>query len=231
MIISRKDFADLCGKEVSYINVYISRGKIVTTPDDKGKIDTDNALNKLFKKRCKDAEKKKKEKEKIQQKKKVEKKKVEKIDTGKLYDEVVEKISKEAAKEANDKQNEVSEDVVSWDLRKKIADALKAEQQAEKERLNVEKLMGNLMPVDLVQQIITINIQDIFRTYDQDIVNQASIFCDIMAGGDRTKLAQVIAKLRTHLEHIIQKVEKSAAKEVENVIKEYSQTRSRGEKK
>ena len=231
MIVTRQDFADLCGKKVSYINVYISRGKVVVTPNDKSLIDTDNALNKLFRKKLKDLAEKKKNNPKAQKPKEKPKTEKEPVDTEKIYNDVVEKLSEESAKESNKKQNEESDEVVSWDLRKKIADALKAEEQAKKEALNVQKLMGNLMPVDLVEQIIRINIQEIIKGIENDSINLASIYCDILAGGDREKLAELIGKIRVFLESIIKKVQISAAQEIENVIKDYSVSRGKGEKK
>ena len=47
---------------------------------------------------------------------------------------------------------------MSWDARKKKADALQAERKAELTQLQVEKMMGSLMPVDLVETIFRINI-------------------------------------------------------------------------
>jgi len=47
-IVSRKQYAELCGDIVQKIDVWISRKKISTIPDNKKLIDTDNAINAAF---------------------------------------------------------------------------------------------------------------------------------------------------------------------------------------
>lgn len=47
-IISRKQYAELCGDIVQKINEWIKRGKISTFPDNIKLIDTDNAINSTF---------------------------------------------------------------------------------------------------------------------------------------------------------------------------------------
>ena len=234
MIIKRQEFADICGRDIGYISVYISRGKIVTVPGDSSKIDTDNPINKAFKKRCKELA------EKPKRVSKAGKKNAQRVIENPekvaedLYNSVVQKFEQEPSPETrakSNKKNKEDEAIVSWDLRKKIADTLKAEKQAEKEKLTVEKLMGNLMPVDLVEQILRVNIQDIFKSFENDLINLASIYCDILAGGDRKKLADLVGKMRNHLEGTIEKTRISAAQEIENVVKDYADTRNRGERK
>ena len=86
--------------------------------------------------------------------------------------------------------------MLSWDARKKRADALKAESSAEKEALAVKKMMGQLMPTELVEQILRINIQNIFKEFGAGSLNIASTYCDIMANGDRTLLGEIELSLR-----------------------------------
>lgn len=47
-LISRKEFAELCGDRLDAINVWIKRKKIWTVPDNKKLIDTDNPINSAF---------------------------------------------------------------------------------------------------------------------------------------------------------------------------------------
>lgn len=234
-ILSRADFAATCTTDVKKLNVYVSRNK-VAVHGDKGKlIDTENPLNKIFKKNCLKLEKEKTIQQKEKKLKPAAAAKLEKI-----YNEVVEvfkpeekiytKPESEEQKAKREKQNDDDETEYEWDLRKKIADAKRSEMLAEKAQLEVEKMMGNLMPVDLVQRIITVNIKDIFKTFENDLENLASIYCDTLAGGDRTKLAAVMLKIREKLTSNIKRIKETSAKEIETVVDEYSETRNRGER-
>jgi hypothetical protein len=223
-LVTRKEFAAICGKSVNYINTGVTRNKITVLPSKL--IDTDNPLNKIFKKNCN------------QLNKKATVKPAPKTTTEKFKEEVTETETlifskKETAEEkaARMKQNAEDEENLSWTARKTRADALNAERKAELAQLQVDKMMGSLMPVDLVEMIIKVNIQDIFKTFENSAINLASIYCDILANGDRTKLAELTGKLRHEISGIVQRVKESAAAEVENVIVEYAETRNRGEKK
>lgn len=246
-IVTRAEFAELCKVTTNYINTYITR-KQVATCGEKGKlIDTDNPLNKLFKKKCLQNQKAAKTGETAQKKKDVVTKKATKVVSitggeaqkeetiSQLYNQVVERMHTQpetpAEKKKREDQNKKDEELVDWDMRKKIADALKAEEQAKKERIAVDKLNGRLLPTDLVQQIVSINIRNINITYENDLINLASIYCDILAGGDRSKLAQIVNAIREKLTENIRKASATAAIEIENAIDDYSEVRSRGERK
>lgn len=232
-LVTRKEFAELCGKEAAYINVYITRKKISVLPSKL--IDTENPLNKIFKANCKKIEKATVEKgraEKREKKQPAPKPAKEYIEEN--YKKVVEVFTPEetpAQKKQREQQNEDDEEVIEWDFRKKVADALRSERAAEKAQLEIEKMMGALMPTDLVQQIFTVNTKDIFKTFETDLINIASIYCDILAGGDRAKLAEIIIKIRGKLTENIKRIELTTEAEIENVIANYAESRSRGERK
>jgi hypothetical protein len=237
-LVTRKEFAEMCGVDVNYINTYVSRKKISVLPSKK--IDTDNPLNVIFKKNLKKTQKEKLEEQRAEKRERKTVPKVEELSEfekkrlAKLYAETVEVFTPEETpreRREREKQNEDDKETVSWDLRKKIADAKRAERAAEKELLMVEKMMGNLMPVDMVEQILRVNIQDIFKTFENELINLASIYCDILAGGNREKLADIIKKIRHKLEDTVKRIETTAAQEIENVVSEYAESRSRGERK
>lgn len=234
-LVSRTEFAEICGVSTGYVNMYVKRKKITVLPT--GQIDTENPLNIAFKRNLIANRNKGVREKRIIEKKKVEIKESIEKQIAEQYKDIVQTVEvftpKETPKQRKqrEKQNESDAEALSWDLRKKIADTLKAERSAEKEQLAVEKLMGNLMPVDMVEQITRVNTQDIFKSFENELVNLGSIYCDILAGGDRDKLAELIKKIRQKLEFVIQKTEKSSLQEIENVIQDYAEVRSRGEKK
>ena len=244
-LVTREEFAVLCKTTVGIVNTNVSREKITVS----GKlIDTLNPLNKVFMKlyKARASEKARggvKSKPAARQTKPKQYEPLTNVEyINDIYNDIVEKIDgngnktfepyeSAANKKQRAKQNKDDGESVDFERRKKVADALKAEWQAEKEQLQVEKMMGNLMPVDLVEEIIRINIQDIFKTFENDLINVASIYCDILAGGDREKLSKLVATLRQHLTRNVDRVKQTAAKQVESCINEYSETRSRGERK
>lgn len=240
-IVTRKEFAELCGKTTNYINTYIIRNQVSVIPPDGKLIDTENPLNILFKKKCKSIERNKTEEErKTRKETKKNPTEFEKLigqaaENLGMSEDVIEKIytkpESAAQKKARLEQNEKDEEEMSWDARKKKADALQAERKAELTQLQVEKMMGSLMPVDLVETIFRINIQDIFKNFESGCINLASIYCDILAGGDREKLAEITGKLRLELSQIISRTKTNAAQEIENAVAEFADARARGERK
>lgn len=218
-IITRTEFAALVGKSPGYINTYIGRNKImlIESGPDKGKIDTDNALNLHFQKNLKRKERGA-----------VKKKTVPKA-TLATSKKVVPKQT-EAEKKNDLEQKKLSAEYAKWERRKEKANAIRAEKEAELKTLQVEKMMGQLIPVDLVHQILKINIQNVFVSFESELINIASIYCDILAGGDRGKLSEIITKMRHNLERIIDQTKKNSAKEIEGTVDEYSETRNRGER-
>jgi hypothetical protein len=227
-LYTRKEFAAVCQTTAAVVTTNINRGKIVLF--DK-KIDSENPINKAFFDRYynKHEAKVKKQKVKATQVKEIDE----------LYNSVVEtkvKTIKQKKKEAKtDKRrkeaNKEAEIIVDWDLRKKKAETLLKERQAEKEKMQLEKLAGKLLPTDLIFNIVRIHNTSIFATFQNDIENQASIFCDILAGGDRKMLAKLNDKLSGLLSAAVKNAEDVAEQSIKNAVAEYAQTRNRGERK
>ena len=227
-IVTRKEFAELCGKSVNYVNTYVVRNQVAVLPNKM--IDTENPLNILFKKKCKSIDRNREvEARKERKQKKNTPNPEEEVTSEPIY--IYSKKESAEEKSARLRQNEADEEQLSWDARKKRADALQSERKAELSQLQVEKMMGSLMPVDLVEAILRINIQDIFRNFESSCINLASIYCDILGAGDREKLAEITGRLRQELSTIIKRTETSAAQEIENVIADYADSRNRGERK
>lgn len=220
--LSKDEFASICRTTPAIISTNIHRNKIIFNKETK-KIDSDDPINKAFFKKYK---KMYEEKEAMQTVSK-------KIDT--LYDEVVEKATKKVSKKEVDEEKKKSkaksQEILDWTERKLVADALLQEARAEKEKLNLEKLAGKLIPVDLVFNILNIHNHDIFATFQNDAENLASVYCDILAGGDRKRLSEITTKLGEKLNDAVKRAKEVSISSIEIAIDEYSEVRSRGEKK
>lgn len=224
---TRKEFAALCHTTVLVVNTNKSRGNIIVG-DDK-KIDSENALNKAFF-------------EKYQKKFNEDRKTINELKKNpeKLIEQPVKKTTskktslKSATKKPTkqeQKTNELSQQIVDDAARKKKADADLQEYKAAHEKLKMDKLAGKLIPVDLVFQILNIHNKSIFSTFQSDAENLASVYCEILAEGDRRKLAELMTKISQIIDDNVNKSRDMAEIELENAIDEYSETLNRGQRK
>lgn len=216
--LNRKEFAAFCRTTGDIVRVNISRGKIKEIiRAGKSTIDTEDPINQKFYKRY-NAGPVPKEQKKTTKK------------TRKPPNETTEP-SKGPKKSLEKTINSADFETEDWDTRKTIADALLQEAKAEKERMAVEKLAGKLLPVELIFTIVQIHNRTIFTTFQNDLDNFASVYCDILAGGDRKKLSEISGKLAQKLADTIQRAADVAQSSVENAIDDYQETRNRGERK
>jgi hypothetical protein len=220
--LNKEEFAAMCHTTVAIINTNINREKIVY--DKKAKlIDSDDPLNKAFFRKYMS----------MSEQKKIRVPKDE--DIAKLYDKVVQKATADVETQQKEtkraKQHDKSQKNVDMAERKLAADTLLQEAKAEKEQMNLQKLAGKLIPVDLVFAILNIHNHDIFATFQNDVENLASVYCDILAGGDRKRLAEITGKLSEKLNDSVTRAKDVALSSLENAIEDYRETRSRGESK
>ena len=203
-LLSTKDFAEFSGVKIATLRQHIKRGKV----EKKGShIDTDHPTNVVYL---------------TEQWAK----------NGKPAPEPAQIEEKPNFENAPFKKNEkaVAVKAGDWALRKKEADALISERRAEELRLKNQKLQGELMPIELVQKTLVINIQSIFRSFEASAENIASIYNERL-GGDRAALTEMITRMREELERAIVLAKQKSKEEITALMKEYAATRSRGEKK
>lgn len=227
-IVSRIEFASMLGITTGIVNMNVSRKKIETLPDKR--IDSEAPLNVVFAKLRRQKQRKdvivasaaRKEVREVKKEKAI-----------KVIEKEVIVYSQPIPEKPPRKKRKTESDADDDDLitRKLKADTLKAERDNELKQLQLEKMMGKLIPVDLVHGILKVNIQNIFTSFENELENIASEYCDIMADGDRSKLARVTTNMREVLHRIIGDTKNNSAKEIKGVIDEFSVVRSRGERK
>lgn len=228
-LVSRKEYAAISKTTVSNVNVYVSRGKVIV--EDDGLIDTDNPINKMASDNWIKLHFEKEEKKKLDALRKEAQEKVQSQHKIKGYEKPkVEKAVKRGRKPKS-RADKKTEFILDMDKRKKQADVLLQERKAEVEKLKLDKLAGKLIPVDLVFQVLNIHNKSIFATFQSDVENLASIFCEILAEGDRSKLSEVTQKISEKLIETVEKSRDLADLEIDNAVAEYAETRSRGERK
>ena len=240
--VNRKIFAELAGLSSGNLSNYIKRGKII--PNDDGTIDTEFELNKIF---LENRKKLKEEKDNPKPKKEViqdlpfledvmeeveiepepepilepqvfPQKKEKK--PSKLLLPVKEKVAATPPVEIILNGEKVNAKELA--LRKQVADVLKVERDAEKKKLEIEKLQGKLMPIELVEQILSINLNTVFKEFEASIFSQVQMF---IPSNDREEIATTTEKIRFSLADVIEKAREESADQIEAIINDYSQAR------
>ena len=228
-LVSRKEYAAISKTKVSNVNVYVKRGKVII--EDNGLVDTENPINKMATNNWIKLHFEKEEKERIDSLRREAQEKVQSKNEINGYEKPqIEKAVKRGRKPKS-KVDKHTEELLSLDQRKKQADVLLQERKAELEKLKLDKMAGKLIPVDLVFQVLNIHNKSIFATFQSDVENLASIFCEILAEGDRSKLSDVTQKISEKLIETVNKSKELAEMELDNAVSEYAETRSRGERK
>jgi hypothetical protein len=228
-LVSRKEYAAISKTTVSNVNVYVRRGKVIV--EDNGLVDTENPINKMTTNNWIKLHFEKEEQRKLDALRKEAQEKVQSKNEIKGYEKPkVEKAVKRGRKPKT-KVDKHTEELLSMEQRKKRADTLLQERKAELEKLKLDKMAGKLIPVDLVFQVLNIHNKSIFATFQSDVENLASVFCEILAEGDRSKLSDVTQKISEKLVETVKKSKELAELELDNAVAEYAETRSRGERK
>ena len=240
--VNRKIFAELTGLSSGNLSNYIKRGKII--PNDDGTIDTEFELNKIFlenRKKLKDEKDNPKPKKELIQDLPFLEDVMEEVEIepepepilepqvfpqkkekkpSKLLLPVKEKAAATPPVEIILNGEKVNAKELA--LRKQVADVLKVERDAEKKKLEIEKLQGKLMPIELVEQILSINLNTVFKEFEASIFSQVQMF---IPSNDREEIATATEKIRYSLADVIEKAREESADQIEAIINDYSQAR------
>ncbi len=203
--LSLKDFANAVGVTYDTAKKHVQRKKIFKGTD--GKIDTENPQNVIY------INEQTKGSGLFKSSHTVEVKKSSEVKSKKQTDEVT-------------GQTESQKQYLELDYRKRVAEAQLKERENELKRIQLEKMAGNLLPVELVEKILVINIQSIFKNLESEMENMASIYVT-----DRSILSNVTLKQKELLVKIVEKSKEDSFVEIENAINEYQEVRSRGERR
>jgi len=134
-----------------------------------------------------------------------------------------EKIEKDLAKRHNQTLLEI-------DIAKRQADLHNVQRTAEIKQMQLEKIMGNTLPLDQVMSLMAINYKAIFKSFHSQLKNIASTMVQNL-GGTKDDLNAIMIELEQALNHIKETSKENSNDDIERLIEEYSQVRSRGERK
>lgn len=254
--VTRKEFAAMCGDTPQTLNVNIGRNKITLHPEDKRRIDPNNPLNKDFMIRRRvynfldpdidptpksvviipESKPKKEKIVALKPEKEVKKEKPIKVTEPKPV------TPQQLQKEKFDKEDKPTQRVLAMQMsrdqkrvdqeqHKKDQDLALTQLRIEKEQFYLNKAAGKLLPVDMVSDILTRQANTIFKEFEKGVELLATIFCNIMAGGDTKMKVRIVADGKRMLTQSIEKAGVSAKKEMEVCVDQYSESLMRGQKK
>lgn len=239
--VSRQDFADLCGVDMDSLRTYISRKKVIVH-GEKGKfIDTSNPINKAFRDKRKSNADSKKEMQDIIARIPVNQRKGKPDSFNDDEDDdnpLPESLSPEAllalfAGNKGGRQGKGGDDSESMQryIKMKIkGDGELVAAKVIKENIQIEKLSGSLLPIDLVHSIQEVYCKSIFNSFENGCQNFASLICARLVNGDMTLYTQLVGELMAILQKCVDDAGRQAEDDIDRLIDEFSISKGRGEK-
>lgn len=208
-LYTKAEYAQECGVSRAHISMAIKRGKLIIGDDDK--VDSDNALNKLYKATCAENASKKGQPVKVPEIK------------GKRAP-LPKKEKSAPARTTNPLMEQRITQKFDIDHEEKQARIQKIRKEVEMADLKQMKLTGQLIPTDLVfgvirqlSQSITMSFKNQLEAVVTDISKKAKL--------DRKESAELRGLIKDHLNTTIGNAVDSAQQHIDNIVKEHSQDR------
>jgi len=139
------------------------------------------------------------------------------------------KVTPEERKTMKERE-EANRLLASFEIRKKEAEVTLVERNAELKQWELEKKAGNTLPLDMIENVITINYKAVFKSMQSQIKNVAMVMVQQL-GGDKNDLNSILIELENILDATVKDSKAKATVDIEKLINEYSEVRSRGERK
>lgn len=234
-IVSKQEFADLCGDNVNKLSVYISRSKVAWYDEKAKTLDTKNPLNAAFIKMRKEFNAIKSG-VKNGRANTVKNSHRHSNENDWEYDNVndqPEPLSMEMIKaiEGGKLDGYTGELSAQRLMYKKLkGDAEWAETRAEREKLLLSKAQGSLLPSELVFDVYKSHARCIFDNFITGIENMAVTFVS-KVGGDIAIQVAFVQEARLILSRCVKDAGNQANQEIEAIITNYAESRGIGEKK
>ena len=113
---------------------------------------------------------------------------------------------------------------------KELGLVLKNLEEIELKRIQKEKLMGVVVPTDVVKSVFARQMKSVVTTFHQssDLIATAVVY---KLGGDRAAMAEMKKLLVAEINMAVDKSIELGKKEIDSIVDEYAETRSRGERK
>lgn len=146
-----------------------------------------------------------------------------------IKDSNEQKLTLEEKKE-KESERKARESFLHIEIRKKLADVLVVERNAELKQYELEKKAGNTLPLDMIEKVIAVNYKAVFKSIHSQIKNIAMVMVQQL-GGSKEDLNSILIEMENLLDTTVKDSKKKAKVDINKLIEEYSEVRSRGERK
>lgn len=152
------------------------------------------------------------------------------VETKKIPEKkVVEKLSVEEKLE-KEVERKARISFLDMEVKKKEAELLLVQRNAELKQYELEKKAGNTLPLDLTTKIVVIIAQTILSKFLMESENMVALAVEEF-GGNRSDTVRISNKLKTSFVKTVEIAENECSNKIELVVSQYSEVRSRGERK
>jgi hypothetical protein len=127
-------------------------------------------------------------------------------------------------------QEQYNKDILEFELRKRKADLDVKETESAIKQMQLHKIAGNTLPLDMVENVMTINFKAVFKSVHSQLKNIAMVMVQQL-GGSKDDLNSIMIEMENILDNAVKDSKKKSAVDIEKLIDEYSEIRSRGERK
>jgi hypothetical protein len=208
-ILSYAEFARALGIKIAQVSSWIKRGKLIADTVNK-KIDYSLPHNKFWIDRQVTAGKK--------------------FDLNRTIKNVKGKRGRPSNKESNEEPTNYQKLLYELDYKRKLAD-LEARQNANlKERIQIEKLQGLLLPVDAAQDIFLFAIENFRQVFSQELDAFANIFVERLGATD-DQYKELQKEIAVKINECFSEAKTNIIEGLTEAIEKYKEVRGRGEKK
>lgn len=234
-LITRSEFSDLCGDRRDALTTYISRGKVVLSPQDKKVLDTDDPINASF---IAERQRFNSEKNTIKQEKPVEKP-AKVANSGKVerrgrprkgQEKQIEPAEIQKKEHRLAEQAAISKLRLDQDMQKKALEIENLELAKQQKMLQLNKAAGELIPVDLMKGVLKRHADSINKSFEKGIETLIAILAQ-QINIDKPTYSRFVGQSKQLLSDCILKAGKSANEEVSILVDEFSQTLNRGQRR
>jgi len=142
---------------------------------------------------------------------------------------VVEKLTPEQKRDLAE-QKKANDLLLSFEMRRKEAEVKVVERNAELKQYELEKKAGNTLPLDMIEKVIAVNYKAVFKSIHSQIKNIAMVMVQQL-GGSKEDLNSILIEMENLLDTTVKDSKKKAKVDIDKLIDEYSEVRSRGERK
>lgn len=221
---TRKEFAELCGVAPSYINVNVSRDKVIL--NENGEVDTALPINLAFLE-------KRTGKTETPPVVVVEPKKKSRTVTTPTPKEPITKRKETALRNKHGKTDEEKEHLntnFEIDNAIKRLELEKKEQEVELNKLKIAKLQGDVIPTDLVKVVFSQHFKSVTNAFHQGADNFITEITKMLSL-DREQMVKLRAELVEIINTAVTDSIEESKESLRNIQDEYSQKRGVGERR